>query len=75
MDLSNAALTKAVNDAFTTSSGIPDGHKGAFLTVVDKDGLTAVLAHKIDQHWIVTAQVKHPWQGANQFGATIQSTW
>lgn len=75
MDLSATALTKAVNDAFAVASGIPPGHKGAFLTVADTTGVRAVVAHKIDDHWVVTGQVEHPWAGKLDYGATIQATW
>ena len=72
---SQASLAKAVNDAFAVSSGIPVGHKGAFLTIVTTDGVKAVLAHKIDDHWVVTAEASHPWSGGLNAGATIQATW
>lgn len=71
----NTALTKAVNDAFAVSSGIPEGHNGAFLTIVSQDGVKAVIAHKIDNHWTVTAQADHGWKGKLDYGATIQATW
>ena len=69
------ALTKAVNDAFLLSSGIPADHRGAFVTVANKDGIKAVVAHKINERWVITAQVDHPWSGNLNAGATIQATW
>lgn len=69
------ALEKAVNDAFLMSSGIPENHKGAFVTIVNQDGVKAVIAHKLNNTWIVTAEVDHPWAGDLEYGAAIQATW
>lgn len=75
MAFSQADLAKAVNDAFAVSQDIPTDHRGAFVTIANEHGVTAVVAHKIDDHWTVTGQIDHPWSGGLDYGATIQATW
>lgn len=72
---SPAELDAAVKEAFVTATDIPPGHRGAFVTVADQDGVKAVLAQKLNDTWTVTGYVDHPWMGGLSYGATIQATW
>lgn len=71
----DATISKAVTDAMAVAKGIPADHQGAFITLVDRDEVKAVLAHKLDDHWVVTGYLDHPWSGGLSYGATIQATW
>jgi hypothetical protein len=68
-------LNAVVQQAFKVQSDIPAGHKGAFVTVADKDGVKAIIAEKLGGNWVITGSVDHPWSGGLSYGATIQTTW
>lgn len=55
---------------------IPDGHKGALVTVVGKSGVTIVAASKLGKGWQASGQVTYvPHVGGLDYGIGISKTW
>lgn len=70
------AIADAVQRALATSTAIPDGHRGAFVTLVDGTSVKSVFAEKVNDTWTVAAVVEKKWSGEPiEFGATLQATW
>lgn len=64
------ALTQAVNHALATQ---PLDHNGASVSVSTQEGVTVVIAEKINNHWTVVGQVDRP--PAGKIGAEVHSSW
>ncbi len=69
------SLQKAVQTALMNDPDLPPGHKGAFVTVATHEGVKAVVATKLNDHWTVTGEVVLPWAGGLNYGATVKATW
>ncbi len=72
---SDNALKSIVERTLNQDINIPDGHKGAFVTVVDANGLRTVIASKINNTWNVYGDIGyHPHTGL-EYGVTVKATW
>lgn len=71
------ALQHVVEQALTDSPEVPDGKRGAFLTVANQDGIKAIIAVKVDDRWTMKAVVEHPWASDDpiQYGVEITGTF
>ncbi len=69
------AINEAVQKALSAPNTVPDGHKAAILTVVDRSGVRVVAAAKIGEHWRVQSTIEHPWTGRLEGGVSVQATW
>lgn len=71
-------VTKAVQEALALDTSIPAGHRGAFVTVVNQDGVRVVAAMRMTDDpdaWVLAPYIDHPWAGGLDYGVTIQKTW
>lgn len=57
-----------VNEAL---KDVPDGHTQAVLTA-DLEGVSAIFATKINQHWQAAAFVSKPWAGDLNAGVQVK---
>jgi hypothetical protein len=72
-----AALQLAVQRTLADSPDIPEGARGAFLTVANQQGIKAVIAIKVAEGWLVQASVSDRWTDPDQveFGVRLHGTW
>lgn len=76
LDLFNAdAIKKAITDDLNTDVSIPDGHRGALITMINSNKAEIAVATKINDHWSVELLGSHDWTGDNQIGAISKVTW
>lgn len=68
-------LKKVVSDNLNTDITIPDGHRGALVTVADGEKVLVVAGFKIKDNWEVEIMGKHDWHGDNQVGVVSKLTW
>jgi hypothetical protein len=73
--LSPAAIRGAVADYLANDVTIPDGHRGAIVTVANLDRMEIALATKINDHWQVELQARHEWTGGSDVGVMNKITW
>ena len=70
------ALAKAVNAALLDAPDVPRDHRGAFVTVADAHGVTAVVAAKVGAHWQIQSVVTHDWAGKDlEAGVSVKASW
>jgi hypothetical protein len=69
-------LKKSIEDTLNSTITIPDGHKGAFVTIADLSGVHVAVAAKVGKGWIVEGEVAYlPHAGGLETGVKIQKTW
>lgn len=73
--LSPDAVKAAVLKALTNAPDVPEGHRGALLTVVNADKVEVVMATKVRDHWTVDVIASHAWRGDNEIGVVSKVTW
>jgi hypothetical protein len=71
------ALQHLVEKTLTDSPEVPEGKRGAFLTVANQEGIRAVIAVKVDDRWTLKAVVEHPWASSDtiNYGVEITGTF
>ena len=69
------SIASAVRDALLASPDILPGHKGAFLTHVGTDGISAILAEKINDNWQLSLLGKSDFKGNLTAGVEIKGIW
>lgn len=71
------ALQLAVQRTLEDSPEVPEGAKGAFVTVANQDGIRAVIAVKVADSWQVQAAVQHGWHDGDtlEYGVSVRGTW
>jgi len=69
-------VTKAVQNVLNADITIPEGHKVAFVTVANQNGLQTAIAAKINDTWRVQGDIGfHPNNKDWEYGITVQATW
>lgn len=73
---SDEALQNIVAKTLSTVE-IPDNKQGAFLTVADNFGVTAVVAIKVHDDWQIHAAVSRAWKDGNslEYGVSVTGTF
>lgn len=69
-----AALEKVVNDTLNNYD-VPAGHKGAFVTVANGDGVQAVIATRLNDTWQVQTNVGFTHDHGVEYGGSVKATW
>lgn len=70
MTFDNEALTKAVNKALAV---VPVEHDGAVVSYSTAEGVTAAVAHRINDGWQIATIIQRPPNG--KIGVSVQSSW
>lgn len=70
-----AEIKQLVEQNLNSDVTIPDGHKGAIVTVVNGEHAVVTGALKVNDHWQVEIYGSHSWTGDNQAGVVSKVTW
>ena len=69
-------LKRAITDMLARDPvPLPDGQKGAFVTVVNLDRIEVAVATKVTEGWNVELVASHAWAGDNQFAVLSKVVW
>lgn len=69
------SIKNVVKQHLDQAVDVPEGHKGALVTVVNTDKVDVALATKVNQHWTVNIIGSHEWTGDSQIGVINKITW
>lgn len=70
-------LTSAVRSEIErrTAELVPPGKTSALLVLLDKNGVSSVLVHKINNNWTLDAEVKVKWGGDVTGSVVLNGSW
>jgi hypothetical protein len=68
-------LKKAIANMLDRETVLPEGQRGAFVTVVNLDRIEVAVVAKVAEGWSVDLVASHAWTGENQFSVLSKVTW
>lgn len=70
-------LTKSIRSQIesTIAAIVPADKNGAVLAIANMEGATIMVAHRINQHWQLSADVTRKWSGPVSGEVKLLGTW
>jgi hypothetical protein len=69
-------LKRAISDYVTRNPvALPEGQKGAFVTVINLDKIEVAVVTRLADGWTVELLASHAWSGDNQFSVLSHVAW
>ncbi|HWY33931.1 MAG TPA: hypothetical protein VNX68_04750 [Nitrosopumilaceae archaeon] len=76
MIFDNVSLKNEIEKTLDTHVNIPEGHRGALVTIVDASGVRCAVATNVGKGWMVAGDIGYvTHKGGLEAGITVQKTW